>query len=248
MLQKCHYFAATGRELDPGILDTRFPLVRKSGLSKEQQQIQKNLEESKEKTREIQNRQQYRVHLNLNTGDNVLVRLGNKKIPEPDTYVLVPVDGNTIMARNTMSGCVLTRHLSQFTRLTEQLNPEEPKNCDQPVKEQEPSDPHPTTILDGALPLEVPNPVLLDREQEDQRAQEEDQERRQVQFNPQAKVLSPVMTRQNWRQSEVSPAEFPRVQSSTLERSARARATAQQLLNQYHGDKAAALRNQNQPR
>ena len=108
MLQKCHYFAATGRELDPGILDTRFPLVRKSGLSKEQQQIQKNLEESKEKTREIQNRQKYRVHLNLKTGDNILVRLGNKKIPEPDTYVVVRVEGSAITARNETSGRVLT--------------------------------------------------------------------------------------------------------------------------------------------
>ena len=78
-------------------------------MTKEQhQEIQKNLEESKEKTREIQNRQQYRVHLNLNTGDNVLVRLGNKKIPEPDTYVVVRVEGSAITARNETSGRVLT--------------------------------------------------------------------------------------------------------------------------------------------
>ena len=52
------HFAATGREVDLGILDTRFPLVQKSGLSKEQhQENQKNLKESKEKTREIHNRQ-----------------------------------------------------------------------------------------------------------------------------------------------------------------------------------------------
>ena len=142
----------------------------------------------------------------------------------------------------------LTRHLLRFTRLTEQSNPKESKNCDPPVKEQEPSDPHPKTILDGALPLEVPNPVPLDREQEDRRAQEEDQERRQVQFNPQAQVLSPVTIRQKSWQSGVPPPEFPNVQSSTLEQSARARATAQQLLDQYRGDKAAARRNQYQPR
>ena len=243
------HFAATGRELDPGILDTRFPLVQKSGLTKEQhQEIQKNLKESKEKTREIQNRQKYRVHLKLKTGDNVLVRLGNKKIPEPDTYVVVRVEGNAITARNETSGRVLTRHLSRFTKLTEQSNPKESKNCDPPVKEQEPSDPHPKTILDGALPLEVPNPVPLDREQEDRRAQEEDQERRQVQFNPQAQVLSPVTIRQKSWQSGVPPPEFPNGQSSTFERSSRARATAQQLLDQYRGDKAAARRNQYQPR
>ena len=117
-----------------------------------------------------------------------------------------------------------------------------------PVKGQEPSDPHPKTILDRALPLEVPNPVLLDREQEDQRAQEEDQERRQVQFNPQAQVLSPVTIRKKSWQSGVPPPEFPNGQSSTFERSSRARATAQQLLDQYRGDKAAAQRNMNQPR
>ena len=88
----------------------------------------------------------------------------------------------------------------------------------------------------------------LDREQEDRRAQEQNQERRQVQCNPRAQVLSPVTTRQKSQQSGVPPPEFPNVQSSTLERSARARATAQQLLDQYRGDKAAARRNQYQPR
>ena len=55
MPQKCHH---TLQPLVVNILDTRFPLVQKSGLSKEQhQENQKNLKESKEKTREIHNRQ-----------------------------------------------------------------------------------------------------------------------------------------------------------------------------------------------
>ena len=127
----------------------------------------------------------------------------------------------------------------RFTRLTEQSNPKESKNCDPPVKDQEPSDPHPKTILDRALPLEVPNPVLLGREQEDSTAQKQVVERRKVQFHPQTQVLSPVTTRQKSRQFGVLKHEFPNVQSSTLKGNARARATAQQLLDQYRRDKAA---------
>ena len=108
-----------------------------------------------------------------------------------------------------------------------------------PVKGQEPSDPHPKTILDRALPLEVPNPVLLGREQEDSTAQKQVVERRKVQFHPQTQVLSPVTTRQKSRQFGVLKHEFPNVQSSTLKGNARARATAQQLLDQYRRDKAA---------
>ena len=242
-------YAATGRELDPGIINERFPLVTASGLSKEKrQEIQENLEESKRKTREIQNRQKYRVHLELKPGDLVLVRLGNRKIPEPNTYVVESVNGNAVVARNETSGRVVTRHLSRFSKLTEQPHLDVVETGDQPVKEQEPPDPHPSAFFDGALPLELPNPVPLDREQEDRRRaqdqeDQEEQRRRQVQFNPLAREYSPPTSRLKSRQTGVPPPNFPNVQSSTLERSVRERATATQILDQYRGDVAAARRN-----
>ena len=171
--------------MGPGIIDEKFPLVTASRLSKEKrQEIQENLEESKRKTREIQNRQKYRVHLELKPGDLVLVRLGNRKIPEPNTYVVESVNGNAVVARNETSGRVVTRHLSRFSKLTEQPHLDVVETGDQPVKEQEPPDPHPSAFFDGALPLELPNPVPLDREQEDQRrAQDQEQQRRYIKCN-----------------------------------------------------------------
>ena len=41
------HMTTTGREMDPGIIDQKFPVVRKSGLSEDRRrQIQENLEES----------------------------------------------------------------------------------------------------------------------------------------------------------------------------------------------------------
>jgi hypothetical protein len=177
-----------------------------------------------------------------------LVRLGNRKIPEPNTYVVESVNGNAVVARNKTSGRVVTRHLSRFSRLTEQPHLDVVETGDQPVKEQEPPDPHPSAFFDGALPLEVPNPVPLDREQEDRRRaqdqeDQEEQRRRQVQFNPLAREYSPPTSRQKSRQTGVPSPNFSNVQSSTLERSVRERATAAQILDQYRGDVAAARRN-----
>ena len=238
------HMAATGREMDSGIIDQKFPVVPKSGLSEDRRrQIQENLEESKRKNQEIQNRQKFRTHLNLQPGDDVLIRLENHKLPDRDTYEVINVNRNAITARNKTSGRVLTRHLSRFTRLTKQSNQPESQPCDVPVRGMEPPDPYPTSPFDGAPPLEVPNPGPLDREQEDQRAQQDRDRERRVQFNPEARAYSPRSTRQRSRETGIQPPEFPNVQPSTLERSAQQQATARQLLDQYRRDKAAARRN-----
>ena len=51
------HFAVTGRQMDPGILDTKFPLDQPSGLSKQRrQEIQDNIEASKKQAREKENK------------------------------------------------------------------------------------------------------------------------------------------------------------------------------------------------
>ena len=115
------------------------------------------------------------------------------------------------MARNKTSGRVLTRHLSRFTRLTKQSNQPEPQPRDVPIKGMEPPDPYPTSPFDRVLPLEVPNPGPLDREQEDQRAQQDQDQERRVQFNPEARAYSPRSTRKWSRETGIQPSEFPNV-------------------------------------
>ena len=106
------HFAVTGRQMDPGILDTKFPLDQASGLSKQRrQEIQDNIEASKKKARERENQKKNRIHLHLQPGDEVLVRLGQKKLPEKEHYEVVRVNGNEITTRNKTSGRVLRRHL-----------------------------------------------------------------------------------------------------------------------------------------
>ena len=83
------YFAATGRYLDPGILDTKFPRDTSVGLSQEETEtIRQNIIPSKMKTIERTNAKKNRTHLELKPGDKVLVRLGQRKTVESDHYTV----------------------------------------------------------------------------------------------------------------------------------------------------------------
>ena len=62
--------------------------------------------------------------------------------------------------------------------------------------------------------------------------------------NEDDKGLSSRTTRQKSRATGVPPPDFQNVQGSVLEQSARERATATQLLNQYRRDTNAALEQQ----
>ena len=44
------------------------------------------------------------VHLELKTGDTVLVRLQNKKFPDKDKYVVTEVKNGRIAAKNKKNG------------------------------------------------------------------------------------------------------------------------------------------------
>ena len=83
-------------------------------------------------------------------------------------------------------------------------------------------------------PQYAPGAVREDRARGDARNDEDD--RRQ----------SPRTTRQKTRETGIPPPNLSNVQSSTLERSVRERATATQLLDQYRRDTNAALEQQRQ--
>ena len=120
------HFAATGRILDPGIIQGHLPNDPETGLSREQQrEIQKNLIESKQKNAQRFNNKRNVVHLELKPGDMVLVRLGKMNAkPEKDNYKVLEVKGNEITAENVNTGRILRRHLSRFTLITERPHKE----------------------------------------------------------------------------------------------------------------------------
>ena len=124
------HFAATGRILDPGILDGNLPLDPRSGLSHaEQKAIQANLIQSKLDNKRRHDSKKNTQHLDLRPGDMVLVRLGNNKKPEKDQYKVIKLYGTAVTAVNINSGRVLRRHLSRFTRILERPhNPEPPQD------------------------------------------------------------------------------------------------------------------------
>ena len=98
------FYAATGRYLDP-ILDTKFPPDKSSGLSKEETEaIHQNIVRSKLATIERTNSKPNRIHLHLEEGDQVLLRLGKRKTVEDDQFTVVSVHGCDIKVENNRTG------------------------------------------------------------------------------------------------------------------------------------------------
>ena len=263
------HFAVTGRVLDPGILQGKLPFDQgQSGLSQEQQrEIQKNLIESKEKTAKRHNEKRNTVHLYLEVVDTVLVRLGNKKTPERDHYLVTNVKGNEITAENMQTGKVLKRHLTRFIKIKgkTQAKQNDSNRQEEQEKEEDVMIELPVEMPPGRAPppRDVEQNVREDRARDrrndeapqdqrrlipprdvDQNAREDrDREGRNGEDD---EGQSSRTTRQKSRATGVPPPDFPNVQGSVLERSARERATATELLNQYRQDTNAALEQQRQ--
>ena len=120
------HFAVTRRSLDPGILQGKLPFEEQSGINREVQKMSKdNLIKAKEQNVRKHNEQRNTVHLPLKPGDIVLVRLGRKKTPETDQYVVTKVNGKEITATNMNTGRSIRRHLCRFTKVA---NEEEASN------------------------------------------------------------------------------------------------------------------------
>ena len=208
------HFAATGRILDPGIIQGELPTDPSSGLSREQQKkIQENLIQSKLDTARRHNSKKNTVHLDLRPGDMVLVRLGNKKLPERDHYRVIKCKGTEITAVNVNTGRVLRRHLSRFTRLLErpyqpraphqeQIEEEDHDHMSLPNGVQPPMPPGPAQGPPQNVPGPAqgpppalndgnhgPNDLPEDRRQPQQQQQQPRPPPQQVRFNPRAHTL-----------------------------------------------------------
>ena len=226
------HFAVTGRTLDPGILRGKLPFDHEpSGLTKTQnEEIQERIKQGKVKTMERHNKKKNTVHLELKPGDTVLVRLGDKKYPEKEEYVVTEIKNSRIAAKNKTTGRVVERHLTRFVKLQ---NPE--KNLEDSEKEVEGID---EGIDVPYLPINTPRveplPGRNARNGQNQRAR---RGRRNVQ--PQGEL--PRATRQLAARTGVPPPDISNVQPTTLERSVRARADATDLMDQYRHDLQEAL-------
>jgi len=162
----------------------------------------------------------------LKPGDTVLVRLGDKKYPEKEEYVVTEIKNSRIAARNKTTGRVVTRHLTRFVKLQ---NPEE--NLEDPEKEEE-------EINVPYLPINTPRvEPLPGRNAQNGQNQRARRGRRNVQ--PQGEL--PRATRQLAARTGVPPPDISNVQPTTLERSIRARADATDLMDQYRHDLQEAL-------
>ena len=122
------FYAVHGRHMDPGLLNTNnFPQDKSSGLSwKETEAIHQNIVQSKLATIERTNKKPNRIHLQLQVGDQVLLRLGQRKTVEEDHFTVVSTRGSDIEARNNRTGRVFQRHLSRFTKIGENNISNEP--------------------------------------------------------------------------------------------------------------------------
>ena len=234
------YYAATGRHMDPGIIDKEFPRGQSAGLSrKESELIRQNIVAQKMRTNERLNKQPGRVHLPLTAGDTVLVRLGTSKTREKDHFTVTSVRGNEITARNNNSGTVLKRHLSRFTKVMEKSTQPPTEYKQEPLEDRK-NDPLPIPIISDDTPLQPQNEPEAQQQQQqrDQRAQQ--QPGRNVQFNPRAHTgeynqndqISPPTTRRSATASGVPVPTFENT-PTTLEYNRRNQETARQLINQY---------------
>ena len=256
------HFAATGRILDPGILQGGLPLDPQAGLSREEQKkIQENLIQSKLETKRRHDAKRNVVHLELRPGDMVLVRLGKSKTPEKDHYRVIKCKGNEITCVNINSGRVLRRHLSRFTRILER--PHQPQLPQPPQREDDHDQYAPLPSGAQAPPLPpVPQnvgnqndlpPAALNagnRDPNDLPPQQRRPQQQQVRFNERAHnieydtagIIAPARTtRQQTARTGVPVPDHP-LPKSALENSVQARANAQQLQDQYQHDVQETLR------
>ena len=181
----------------------------------------------------------------------VLVRLGTSKTPEKDHYRVIKCNGNEITAVNINSGRVLRRHLSRFTRILER--PHQPQPPQQHIEEDHDQQyaPLPSGVQAPALPPVPQNvgnqndlPPALNvgnRAPNDLPPQPRPQQQQHVRFHPrahnieydnEAAIAPGQTTRQQAARTGVPVPDHP-LPRSALEHSVQARATAQQLQDQY---------------
>ena len=251
-IQMSPHEAVTGWRMNPGLLQGRFPVDPKIGLTQEQQyNLHRNLIDSKIKTK-IQHDSQRNVRsLDLRSGDYVLVRLGLNKRPERDMYQVITVKGKQVTAINTVTGRIIRRTLDRFQKLLKQ-NLSLPVVPDQ--TQEVPEDPVPTTALalptaapapmaaggpapapnarpEPALPVPAPvAPVVQPRQEAAPRPA------RNVHFNPQVEIREVNRFPQNdsrLLRSHGNVPDFPNVMPSNLTTSTQYRADVLRRLNQH---------------
>ena len=244
--------AVTGWRMNPGLLQGRFPVDPKVGLTKEQQyEIHRNLIESKVQTKITHDSQRNVRSLDLRSGDYVLVRLGLNKLPERDMYQVINVKGKQVTAINTVTGRIIRRTLDRFQKLMKQnLSP--PVVPDQ--TQDAPDAPSSTTVLapptvapaapmategpapapnarpDPAPPVPAPEAQVVQPRQE-----AAPRPARNVHFNPQVDIREVNRFPQNdsrLLRSQGNPVEFPNVMPSNLTTSRRYQADVLRRLNE----------------
>ena len=200
--------------------------------------IKENLIEAKEQNVKRHNAQRNTVHLPLKPGDTVLVRLGKKKTPEPDQFVVTKVNGKEITATNKRTDRSIKRHLCRFTKINEKKD--FPKTCceeneaeKKAENKEEETDVNPHLLFVG-MPQKLTQDVQVNKDL----ARLADQD-----LQPEQPTESPKKTtRQTTRETGVPVPQFQNVQPSVLERSARNRADATEMLNQFRRETNDAIR------
>ena len=181
----------------------------------------------------------------LYPGDKVLVRLGNKKRPEEETYSVLSTRGTEVYAKNEESGRVIRRHLSRFTKIVEKST--QPPD---PVIEKD----HASEADEDIIALSALNEAQPPQPTREQPHRQRHQQTR-VRFNPRARArdFNPDMpasrptTRSKTAQTGVPVPNFPTT-TATLERSKDAQETARQMFAQYRMEiEAAENVNREQP-
>ena len=153
------HFAVTGRNLDPGILQGKIPFEEQSGITRKVQQMtRENLIEAKEQNVKRHNEQRNTVHLPLKPGDTVLVRLGKKKTPETDQYVVTKVNGKEITVTHQNTGRSTKRHLCWYTKVADEKEAPKLPAANNEEKEEEENDVNPQPLLMG-VPPKLPQDV-----------------------------------------------------------------------------------------
>ena len=247
--------ALTGWKLNPGLFKGRQPLDPKVGLPVERQlQLQKDLIASKVHTKLEHDKKRNVYPLVLRKGDLVLVRLGNNKLPQKETYQVIKVSGKMVMAVGVETGHAIKRHISRFIKVMAQA-PEikhDPDVLDDIANYQDDADenpsPHPQHIDDDLdddpeirdqqnQPPELGQPPVQDPIQPHQVRQHlqnpQVQHPRRITFDNNVRVREvdrnhnrDHIGRNSTRSSGIPPIELPRIQPSLLEH----------RLSNYHHD------------
>ena len=227
-----------GHKMACGILEPKATASSRRGLNREEQlALQKKIIESK-----MENKQKYdskrNIHQHiLRPGDQAFVIMKEGQSPEKEIFTVTKVNGVDITAID-QHGRVIRRHSNRFIRIPNKQKPSEPKQ--------------PTNAIDTDIDIDQEDDEETDFIDQDdqsyfttnngQELNQQQQEQRQVHFNPTVQIRPTEQQRQRYGLRSRGTAPDLPLPRSALEHSAASRRRATNILERHQQQQQQQLR------